>query len=170
MPPRAVSPLARAALGAFVLLESWAICALLGALVFARAGSLHREPLAEAEAVLSGIRWLGGLGLYLGAQIALVRVLRHTGKSEAARAWSARCVGFHFVVLQICALGALLGAIVFPLAGGLGGTHKTRDELIVLGVRTGGFFFMVWAPGVALVRMFIRAAAARNQPPSPPAA
>lgn len=168
MPTRAVSPLARASLGAFVLLECWAACALLGALAFTWAGPRSREPLAEAEAVFTGIRWLGGLGLYLGVQIALVRVLRHVGQTEAARAWRARCVGFHFVVLQVCALGALLGAIVFPIAGALGGAYKTRDELIVLGTRTGGFFFMVWAPGVALVRMFIRAAARKRlHPPAP---
>jgi hypothetical protein len=71
--------------------------------------------------------------------------------------WSARLGGFLFTVLGLCALGALLGAILFPLVGPLGGAVKTRDELIVLGARTGGFFFMVWAPGIALVRMFMRA-------------
>jgi hypothetical protein len=60
-------------------------------------------------------------------------------------------------VLGVCALGALLGAITFPIAGGLGGSMKSRDELIVFGAKTGGFFFMVWAPGVALVREFVRA-------------
>lgn len=114
--------------------------------------------------ILSGVRYLGGVGLYIGAQIALVRSMHHAGRTKEARTWRARCVGFHFVILQVCALGALLGAIVFPIAGALGGVHKTRDELVVLGVRTGGFFFLVWAPGLALVRMFIRAARARAQP------
>ena len=89
-------------------------------------------------------------------------------KPGTAKLWAARSGGFFFTVLGICALGALLGAIVFPVAGRLGGAHKTRDELIVLGVKTGGFFFMVWAPGVALVRMVIRAASARKPAPPPP--
>jgi len=71
--------------------------------------------------------------------------------------------GFLFTVLEMCALGALLGAVLFPLFGGLGGAHKTTAELIVFGAKTGGFYFMVWAPGVALVREFIRGAKLRAQ-------
>ncbi len=88
---------------------------------------------------------------------------------RTARRWAALVGGFFFTVLGLCALGALFGAIVFPIAGALAGAHKTRDELIVLGARTGGFFFLVWAPGLALVRMFMRTAAARKrlQAPAP---
>ncbi len=71
--------------------------------------------------------------------------------------WALRLGLFLFTVLGICALGALLGAISFPLAGHFAGSHKTTADLIVLGVKTGGFYFLVWAPGVALVRLFIRA-------------
>ena len=88
-------------------------------------------------------------------------------KPGTARRWAALAGGFLFTVLGLCALGALLGAIVFPVVGTLGGAHKTRDELIVLGARTGGFFFLVWAPGAALVRMFMRAASARGRPQPP---
>lgn len=78
-------------------------------------------------------------------------------KRATLQLWARRTGGFFLTVLGLCALGALLGALVFPIAGGLGGSMKTRDELIVVGARTGGFFFMVWAPGVALVREFVRA-------------
>lgn len=78
-------------------------------------------------------------------------------KRETIQLWACRAGGFSLTVLGVCALGALLGAVVFPIAGGLGGSMKTRDELILVGARTGGFFFMVWAPGVALVREFVRA-------------
>lgn len=78
-------------------------------------------------------------------------------KQETIRLWSRRAGGFFLTILGVCALGALLGAIAFPIAGGLGGSMKTRDELIVIGAKTGGFFFMVWAPGIALVREFVRA-------------
>jgi hypothetical protein len=86
-------------------------------------------------------------------------------KKETLQVWSRRVAGFFLTVLGFCALGALLGAIAFPLAGSLGGSMKSRDELVVIGVKTGGFFFMVWAPGVALVREFFRAG--RKPFPSP---
>lgn len=83
--------------------------------------------------------------------------------SEQAKVWAERVGVFFFTVLEICALGALLGAVLFPLFGRLGGAHKTTAELIVFGAKTGGFYFMVWAPGVALVRVFMRAAAAKRR-------
>ena len=82
--------------------------------------------------------------------------------SATLKLWAARVGGFFFTVLGLCALGALLGAIFFPLVGSLGGAPKTREELVVLGARTGGFFFMVWAPGAALVREFWRAGRAKK--------
>lgn len=78
-------------------------------------------------------------------------------KQATLQLWARRTGGFFITALGICALGALLGAVAFQLVGGLGGAMKTRDELIVAGAKTGGFFFMVWAPGIALVREFFRA-------------
>ena len=83
-------------------------------------------------------------------------------KPETVKLWAGRTGGFFFTVLEVCTLGALLGAITFPLAGKIGGAHKTVAELVVLGVKTGAFFFMVWAPGFALVREFARAAKRKN--------
>lgn len=77
---------------------------------------------------------------------------------SAVELWARRAGRFLLTVLAICALGAALGATLFPVVGKLAGTHKTVRELIVLGARTGGFFFLVWAPGAALVREFMRAA------------
>lgn len=81
---------------------------------------------------------------------------------DVAKFWAARVGGFFLTVLELCALGALLGAVVFPIAGRLGGSHKAHAELIVVGVKSGAFIFMVWAPGAALVREFIRGARARR--------
>ncbi len=53
-------------------------------------------------------------------------------------------------------------------SGRLGGAHKTTAELIVFGAKTGGFYFMVWAPGAALVREFWRAGRARGSAETPP--
>jgi hypothetical protein len=77
---------------------------------------------------------------------------------SAAEIWVRRAGRFLLTVLALCALGAALGATLFPIVGKLGGTHKPVLELVVRGARTGGFFFLVWAPGLALVREFMRAA------------
>ena len=77
---------------------------------------------------------------------------------SAAQTWAVRVARFFLSVLALCAIGAALGAVVFPIAGGLGGSHKSSRDLVLLGARTGGFFFLVWAPGLALVREFVLAA------------
>jgi hypothetical protein len=82
--------------------------------------------------------------------------------NERARFWLHRVAGFFLTVLGLCALGGLLGALVFPLAGHFGGSRKPYEELVVIGAKSGGFIFMVWAPGAALVREFIRGARARR--------
>lgn len=79
--------------------------------------------------------------------------------------WAARVGGFFFTVIQVVALGALLGAVIFPIVGKLGGAHKTTEELVVFGAKTLGFYFFVWAPGIALVREFWRAG---NKPAAKP--
>lgn len=84
-------------------------------------------------------------------------------RAASAKIWAGRIAGFFFTILELCALGALLGAIIFPLVGPWGGLHKSREEMILLGARTGAFFFLVWAPGVALVRAFMRAATLRKR-------
>lgn len=81
--------------------------------------------------------------------------------SERTKFWMRRTAGFFLTVLGLCALGGLLGALIFPVAGRWGGSQKTYHELVLVGAKSGGFIFMVWAPGAALVREFIRGAKAR---------
>lgn len=83
--------------------------------------------------------------------------------SPDQKLWAARAGGFLFTVVELVALGALLGAIIFPLAGRLGGSHKTTAELVLFGAKTLGFYFFVWAPGIALVREFMRAAKQKTE-------
>jgi len=147
--------------GLFILFESWALGALLGAILWPALGGRLSGDKTEAELILTGVRYFGGLGLYVGAPITVIRIFKLLRKADQAAVWRSRFLGFHFVILEICALGALLGALVFPLAGSLGESLKTRDELVLIGARTGGFYFLVWAPGVALVRGFMRAGQAR---------
>lgn len=61
-------------------------------------------------------------------------------------AWHALLVFF-----GVIACGAVLGAVVFPLWGLVFGLDYSVLELTVKGVRTMGFYFFMWAPGMALV-------------------
>lgn len=78
------------------------------------------------------------------------------------RFWARRLLGFLLTVVGLCATGGLLGGLIFPLAGRWGGSHKTLEELVVAGVKSGAFICMVWAPGAALVREFMRGARERR--------
>lgn len=84
------------------------------------------------------------------------------------RFWLRRTGGFFLTIMELCAIGGLLGGLVFPLAGRFGGSQKTLHELIVAGVKSGAFIFMVWAPGAALVREFVRGAKERKSPQAAP--
>jgi hypothetical protein len=81
--------------------------------------------------------------------------------SPSQKLWAGRVAGFLFTVLEIVVLGAVLGAVIFPVAGKLGGAQKSTAELVLFGAKTLGFYFFVWAPGIALVREFMRAAKQR---------
>lgn len=145
----------------FVLLTVFAVwlgCAAAGALLLPLTGAGFGLSRTFGEMAAMGARYLGGLGLYVGLQIAVVRLMKREGRAEVAKRWRGHFIDFHFAVLGLCTLGALLGAILFPLFGRLGGAHRSSPELIIMGVRMGGFYFLVWAPGAALVREFWRAA------------
>ncbi len=88
--------------------------------------------------------------------------------NDRAKFWSRRAGGFFLTIIELCALGGLLGALIFPLAGRWGGSEKNYAELVVAGVKSGAFICMVWAPGVALVREFIRGAKDRDGAKAPP--
>ncbi len=89
--------------------------------------------------------------------------------NDRAKFWSRRTGGFLLTILGFCALGGLLGALLFPLAGHWGGSEKTYSELVVAGVKSGAFICMVWAPGVALVREFMRGSQERKAGSNPSA-
>lgn len=164
----AKNPAARLGVYLALLVACWLVGAALGAWLLAP--HLARgEPRSVEELADLGRRYGGGLGLYLGAQAAAVWTLRLSGLAEAARRWRGRFWGFHFIVLQMCAIGGLLGGLAFLGAGTLIDSRKSAAELVVLGVKSGAFYFLVWGPGFALVRMFIRGAkqnpAASSAPP-----
>ncbi len=60
------------------------------------------------------------------------------------------------VTVALTAVGALLGAAIWPLVGLWVGTQKQAGELALAGGRDLGFYFFVWAPGTAIVVATIR--------------
>ena len=64
---------------------------------------------------------------------------------------------FLFWVAVIVGTGALLGAVLFPLTGWFFHTGYTPWQLVLNGGRTGGFYFLLWAPGTAVVLCVMRA-------------
>lgn len=65
-------------------------------------------------------------------------------------------VVFCWVTAAITAVGALLGAAIWPLVGLCAGTPKPFGQLALSGLRDLGFYFFIWAPGTAIVVATIR--------------
>jgi ABC-type transport system involved in cytochrome c biogenesis permease component len=68
--------------------------------------------------------------------------------SATRRHWIWYALGW---IAAICTTGIALGVIVFPLVGLLFNLDATPGELALRGARILGFYFGIWAPGVALV-------------------
>ena len=68
-------------------------------------------------------------------------------------------------ILAICLVGVVLGATIFPLVGVFFDTGYESRELALNGIRILGFYFSIWAPGVALVLTVKREYEARRAEP-----
>lgn len=60
-------------------------------------------------------------------------------------------------ILGIVVIGTVLGMIFFPLGGLVLGAKRTSMELLVRGARFGSFWFLIWAPAVAICACVMRA-------------
>jgi len=80
--------------------------------------------------------------------------------SENQAAWfriGLRWAGFFlFYALTLVAIGAVTGCIVFSLLGPLFLEHSSRSEIAFYGLKTGAILAGIWAPGVAIVKCFVR--------------
>lgn len=65
-------------------------------------------------------------------------------------------VVFCRVTAAITAVGAILGAALWPLVGLCTGSQRQLWELALAGVRDLGFYCFIWAPGTAIVVATIR--------------
>ncbi len=66
------------------------------------------------------------------------------------------------LIVGIVALGVVIGAVVFPLWGLVFGLERGAGELALTGMRMLGFYFFIWAPGIAVVLCVKRAYEARR--------
>lgn len=69
---------------------------------------------------------------------------------------------FLLFTVEITAIGALAGGVLFPIGGAIFGAERGWAELAALGIRNIGFWFFIWAPAIALVRCVMRAYRERN--------
>lgn len=69
--------------------------------------------------------------------------------------------------LGITLLGAIMGAVVFPVVGVIWETGYTPLQLALNGVKILSFFFGIWAPGIGLVLTVKAAYEARQTGGSP---
>lgn len=63
---------------------------------------------------------------------------------------------FFFTIVSIVLPAALLGALLFPLAGWVFGLEREWTELAIQGAHDLGFLAFLWAPSIALVRVLLR--------------
>lgn len=57
----------------------------------------------------------------------------------------------------LIAMGTVLGMILFPLGGLVVGAERTPLELLVRGAKFGSFWFLLWAPAIAITATVMRA-------------
>ena len=58
---------------------------------------------------------------------------------------------WNFRVLLIVSGGALLGAVLFYLVGTVFRLDYAWEALLVNGIKDGGFYALIWAPGVSFI-------------------
>lgn len=76
---------------------------------------------------------------------------------------------FWLIVFAWIALGAVIGAVLFPLLGPLLGHRGSAMELLRHGLRFGSFYFMIWAPGLSLVLTVMKGYREKKAEPFRPA-
>jgi hypothetical protein len=66
-------------------------------------------------------------------------------------------VYFSAWVLGLVIAGGVLGALLFPLGGQLLHAERSPSALLIRGARFGSFYFLIWAPAIALAASVMRA-------------
>lgn len=71
--------------------------------------------------------------------------------------WLGWSVGWLLLAAVIISTGALLGSLLYPIAGTLLGMDLSLREMWLNGVFDGGFYALIWAPGVSFVACLMAA-------------
>ena len=72
------------------------------------------------------------------------------------------------LTIGICLAGALVGAILFPVAGHLLAMDLGTREMVTNGIFDGGFLALIWAPGISFVVCLMWARGSRGECPKSP--
>jgi hypothetical protein len=71
-------------------------------------------------------------------------------------------VYFSAWILGLVIVGTIFGAILFPLGGLLLHAERSSSILLIRGARFGSFYFLIWAPAIALAATVMRAYRRKN--------
>lgn len=102
-------------------------------------------------AALRGYSMLAAYGvLMMGSQILLVWIAGQRGLP--ALRWSAGWLwAWHWRLLAMVLAGAVLGGLAYTVVGGLAGIGASAPERVRAGAFDGGFYALIWAPGISFV-------------------
>lgn len=64
---------------------------------------------------------------------------------------------WHFLLLCFISGGALTGALLFLVVGTLAGMDYSATEMLISGAKNGGFYLLIWSPGIAMILCFMKA-------------
>lgn len=71
---------------------------------------------------------------------------------------------WHAVVVTFILGGALAGGVLFVVVGSIAGMEAGIGDLFRSGLWNGGFYLLIWAPGIAIILCVIRARNAAVEP------
>lgn len=65
--------------------------------------------------------------------------------------WAGWCAGWFLLLGVIVAAGAMAGSVLYPLVGSLLRMDLSVPDMFLNGVFDGGFYALIWAPGISFV-------------------
>lgn len=119
-----------------------------------------------AGPVAAVLKAAGTYLLVFGLGVAAVILYARRQTSLSAQGLAVRCwrwIGrWHLLVLAITAGGAVAGCLLFVVIGSLARLDYSFAELARNGLSDGGFYALIWAPGISLVICVMQAHRAQS--------
>lgn len=101
--------------------------------------------------------YLLGLACLMLVAILFVRTQTTVAVKQVMQSAYAWLLFWHVCVMAIVAVGAFIGGLLFPLVGSLARLDYSLWVMIRRGLLDGGFYALVWGPGIGFVVCAIRA-------------